>query len=101
VGLTAAKERLNAQLEREIELFHERRMAKLTAGEILKDGSGKKILAKAEEVAEEAENFPVADIISRIRDHQAEVMRACKTSSKLKGTHRAMLNSAAAWTLGF
>jgi len=61
-------------LEKEIELLHEQRIAKLTAKKVIKDGSGK-IVAKAEEVAAEAENFRVSDIISRIRDHQGGVCR--------------------------
>gem|GEM_PF-4321698 len=49
VGLAAAKEKFNLQLEKEVELLHEKRMASLTAGQVLVDGSGK-VLAKAEEV---------------------------------------------------
>jgi len=95
-GLREEKERFNREKEQELKLLYEEKIARLTGKEIFQTSK-----INTEEVAAEAEQNPIPDITSRIREHQANVLRVAKSSANLKGTHQNLLNQSAGYTVGF
>jgi len=88
--------KLNDERQREINLKREERIVQMNSSDLLKLNK-----INSDEVMEEAEQSPIADIVNQIRECQANVLRVSKCSSNLKGTSQNLLNEAAGHTLGF
>jgi len=94
-NLAEEQARLNLAKEEELKLLYEEKIARLTSKDIVK---ASKIDIK--KVAIEEGMNPLQDNINKIRELQAQVMRAAKASTNLKGIHQNLIQKSAGYTLG-